>query len=133
MARGMGLTEDSELTLSKYGRQLVQNCRRSDDSGMWMKYSEAGALCDEHLMNAGMSCITHVEGNRCLSVALGKWLVGYEGRREGLSSEDGEEEDSEVEFVKVCGEEAAEGTRGEGGKVKNGAKNGLSDAIYYVR
>lgn len=57
-------------------------------------------------MHTGLSCIEHATGNRSLSVAVGKWLVGYTELIGGACSREGKgnEIDSELEYVRVCTE-----------------------------
>lgn len=48
------LTEKSEEMLVKYKMKRLENCRSSDESVVWMKYSEMEAMFDEHLMYTDM-------------------------------------------------------------------------------
>lgn len=50
----LALTENEHNIPRKYFTKLLQNVRRSDESGIWMRYSIEGTICDEHLMNAGL-------------------------------------------------------------------------------
>lgn len=49
-----------------------------------------GAWCDGHVMQVGISGIRHVDGNRCIPLAMGKWVMGYMDRNR--SNEDGNDE-----------------------------------------
>lgn len=83
-----------------------------------MHYTNDAALCDEHLMQSGLSGIKHTAGNRCLSLAKGKW-VGHYGSRIVISSDLGKgldvDSDSVLYGTWVSGGNAADCRDGDGG------------------
>lgn len=90
-----------------------------EDSRVCMYYAAKGALCDEHLMTAGISGVKHVWGNRYLSLEMRKWVAYYAGEwehGEGVRSGSGSvEAESDVEFVGVCDDRGEVMSGGVGG------------------
>lgn len=70
--------ENRGIEWNKYCTRLIDCARSSEESNVWMIYAETGRLCDEHVMQAGISGIFSKEGEDVLPHVFGGRLDDYE-------------------------------------------------------
>lgn len=63
--------------LINYGRNVCSTARTGDKSEAWVRYARTGELCDEHLMGSALSALRFKEGDVCLPLCTGEWIVDY--------------------------------------------------------
>lgn len=84
-----GYSEASETGrkqfLKKYARTVLKSCRCTDVSALYVNHAEPLALCDDYLMQNGISVIRSVEMSRCVRLSMGQWLVNH-GVKEHLDA-----------------------------------------------
>lgn len=53
----LNLSPENGEVLRGYGDNLLKSSRRMDESRLWMTFKRPGSMCDEHLMQYGLSGI----------------------------------------------------------------------------
>lgn len=69
--------DDRVAVWKKYSTSRLKCVRATDASNIWMIYSGIGQLCDEHIMQGGLSGIVTKEGDQILPLLFRGRVADY--------------------------------------------------------